>query len=234
VSTTYTNTTINFEYLTKEEPYSLVVETDGSVVVYMNYYPETSIPTEFDYDVAYSCTNSCVIAIPAMPFSWSARRRTAPVIAAGSYVVLAMKFGSASARRDEIVEIGYTVTPVAYDPATLSIPMTNDHSIIPPTAQEMEIAAQSYDEDYNSAGSADDKEDDGSTIPVVIIAASAAGVAALMAGVIVAVAKVKRTAVAENTHVVNTVVSVESSERNEHRPAVKRLNSSRCLNELTK
>jgi hypothetical protein len=232
VSTTYTDTTINFEYLTKEVPYSLVVETDGTVVVYMNYYPETAIPTEFDYDVAYQCTNSCVIAIPALPFVWSARRE-APVITAGSYVVLAMKFGSPSARREEIVEVGFTITPVLYDAATLSVPMTNEKAIIPPTILEMELAALAYEQDNSDSGDQDDQNDD-STVPVLVIAASAAGVAALMAGVIVAVAKVKRTPVAENTAVVNTVVSVESSERNEHRPAVKRLNSSRCLNELTK
>jgi hypothetical protein len=242
------STTENFEFLTGDGTYDLMLQVDGTVMIRMFYYDDPRIPTTYDYDLEFYCDGTCAIPIPAVDFTWSAPiTRENVAVQAGKPVIVSVEFlGTPGAR--EVVPQAITFNAVAHDPAQISPYTTSSQPFAPASQEEIDASEVQFLLDFGFEQEGDDAADDdaaGSAVPMLAVVGAVAGVVVL-AGAIAGVVFVRRNhkTVSEPSPVpaprLDSVVTgtpeveVDSIRADKQTSAVKRLNSSRHLNELAK
>jgi hypothetical protein len=270
----YPSTTVNFEYLTTSEQYSLLIQVDGRVLIYMNYYPSQEVPTQYEYDLFYECDIECEVPVPVLPFAMAniSRREVHPV-PANKKVILSVKFMAKLGRED--IPLNITMTRVPYNAAAVPTPIIVTAPVVPASEAEIEAGDLAFMTEMGLIEPKDDPEPEPTPTPLPIplpipvpnidpiindapenSGSSSGANAYTFVGAVIGLASIvgvgaavlvrrMREVVVEEPHLDTVVTTVHTdteatpevteSETIEPRvSAVKRLNSSRHLNELAK
>jgi uncharacterized protein YegL len=186
-STIPSETVLNMQFYTSLVEYMLLIQTDGRVLIYMNYYPSEVIPTEYEHDLLYDCTTECNITVPAYELTWNSilGRDLLP----NRPVFIAMKFEGSSTRT---TSVSYRLARVPYNANTVSSPVITTYT--PATAEEIEQASTDFEIDHPDMFPASTDEpaatSDDSINPLFFIFA-AVGVATIVSASVVVVLRRK-------------------------------------------
>jgi uncharacterized protein YegL len=180
-------TVLNMQFYTSTVEYMLLIQTDGRVLVYMNYYPSEIIPTEYEHDLLYDCTSECNITVPAYELTWSNiyGRDLLP----NRPVFVTMKFEGSAVRGAP--GVSYRLARIPYNADTVSSPIATPYT--PATVEEIDQASTDFEVDHPDMFETSDEPDsqsDSSVSPLFFIL-GAVGVATIVSASVVVVLRKK-------------------------------------------
>jgi uncharacterized protein YegL len=180
-------TVLNMQFYTSTVEYMLLIQTDGRVLVYMNYYPSEIIPTEYEHDLLYDCTLECNITVPAYELTWTNiyGRDLLP----NRPVFVAMKFEGSSARGG--AGVSYRLARIPYNADTVSSPIATPYT--PATVEEIDQASADFEVDHADMFETSDEPDaqSDSSISPLFFVLGAVGVATIVSAAVVVVLRKK-------------------------------------------